>query len=106
MFTLNIATGLFNTFVFWHLGNSKVNMQSRLFSTLMALTICPPLTQQLQPRRLGMRSIYQSREGNWNIYSWVAFVCGAILSKYRIGSLRGRYIVSTSTTLFCRKVFC
>lgn len=86
MFMLHIFTGLFNTFTFWHLGNSQIDMQSRLFSVFMTLTISPPLIQQLQPRYLNMRSIYESREGNAKIYSWQAFVWGAILSEipYRI----------------------
>ncbi|KAF2874539.1 ABC-2 type transporter-domain-containing protein [Massariosphaeria phaeospora] len=86
MFMLHIFTGLFNSFTFWHLGNSQVDMQSRLFSVFMTLTICPPLIQQLQPRFLNMRSIYESREGKAKIYSWSAFVWGAILSEipYRI----------------------
>ncbi|OCL11732.1 hypothetical protein AOQ84DRAFT_386625 [Glonium stellatum] len=86
MFMLHIFTGLFNTFTFWHLGNSQIDMQSRLFSVFMTLTICPPLIQQLQPRYIGIRSIYESREGNSKMYSWVAFVLGAILSEipYRI----------------------
>ncbi|KAH7135767.1 ABC-2 type transporter-domain-containing protein [Dendryphion nanum] len=86
MFALHIITGLFNTFTFWHLGNSQIDMQSRLFSVFMTLTISPPLIQQLQPRFLNLRSIYESREGNAKIYSWAAFVWGAILSEvpYRI----------------------
>ncbi|KAF2657896.1 hypothetical protein K491DRAFT_653925 [Lophiostoma macrostomum CBS 122681] len=86
MFVLHIFTGLFNSFTFWHLGNSQIDMQSRLFSVFMTLTISPPLIQQLQPRFLNLRSIYESREGNSKIYSWVAFVWGAILSEipYRI----------------------
>lgn len=54
-------------------------MQSRLFTIFMTLTIAPPLIQQLQPRYLHFRQIYQSRESNSKIYSWVAFVIGAIL---------------------------
>jgi ATP-binding cassette subfamily G (WHITE) protein 2 (SNQ2) len=86
MFMLHIITGLFNAFTFWHLGNSQVDMQSRLFSTFMTLTIAPPLIQQLQPRYLKLRGLYESREGNAKIYSWTAFVWGAILSElpYRI----------------------
>ncbi|KAF1956886.1 hypothetical protein CC80DRAFT_412238 [Byssothecium circinans] len=86
MFMLHIITGLFNAFTFWHLGNSQIDMQSRLFSTFMTLTIAPPLIQQLQPRFLKLRSLYESREGNAKIYSWTAFVWGAILSElpYRI----------------------
>lgn len=76
---LHIFTGLFNTFTFWHLGNSYIDMQSRLFSIFMTLTISPPLIQQLQPRYLHFRGIYESRESNSKIYSWLAFVVSTIL---------------------------
>jgi ABC-type multidrug transport system permease subunit len=76
---LHIFTGLFNTFTFWHLGNSYIDMQSRLFSVFMTLTISPPLIQQLQPRYLHFRGLYESRESNSKIYSWVAFVVSTIL---------------------------
>ncbi|PWY78260.1 hypothetical protein BO70DRAFT_397509 [Aspergillus heteromorphus CBS 117.55] len=78
-FLLHIFTGLFNTFTFWHLGNSYVDMQSRMFSIFMLLTIAPPLIQQLQPRLLHFRSLYESREASSKIYSWTAFVTSAIL---------------------------
>ncbi|PYH90416.1 ABC transporter [Aspergillus ellipticus CBS 707.79] len=78
-FLLHVFTGLFNTFTFWHLGNSYVDMQSRMFSIFMLLTIAPPLIQQLQPRFLHFRSLYESREANSKIYSWTAFVTSAIL---------------------------
>ncbi|KAI9759591.1 MAG: hypothetical protein M4579_002257 [Chaenotheca gracillima] len=78
-FALHIITGLFNTFTFWKLGYSQIDMQSRLFSVFMTLTISPPLIQQLQPKFLDFRNIYQGREANSKIYSWVAFVTGAIV---------------------------
>ncbi|KAF1931361.1 uncharacterized protein M421DRAFT_99212 [Didymella exigua CBS 183.55] len=67
--TLHIVTGLFNGFTFWNLGQFQIDMQSRLFSVFMTLTISPPLIQQLQPRFINIRSIYESREGNAKIYS-------------------------------------
>ncbi|KAH7093281.1 ABC-2 type transporter-domain-containing protein [Paraphoma chrysanthemicola] len=83
---LHIFTGLFNGFTFWNLGQSQIDMQSRLFSIFMTLTISPPLIQQLQPRFINMRSIYESREGSAKIYSWTAMVWGVILSEvpYRL----------------------
>jgi ATP-binding cassette subfamily G (WHITE) protein 2 (SNQ2) len=78
-FMLHIFTALFNGFTFWNLGNSQIDMQSRLFSIFMTLTISPPLIQQLQPRFLNFRDLYQSREANSKIYSWIAFVVGAIV---------------------------
>ncbi|KAL4911105.1 hypothetical protein BDW74DRAFT_184620 [Aspergillus multicolor] len=88
-FALHIFTGLFNTFTFWHLGNSYIDMQSRLFSIFMTLTICPPLIQQLQPRFLHFRSLYESREANSKIYNWTAFVTSAILPELPYSIIAG-----------------
>ncbi|KAL2061353.1 hypothetical protein VTL71DRAFT_7626 [Oculimacula yallundae] len=83
---LHIFVGLFSTFSFWMLGNSLIDMQSRLFTVFMTLIIAPPLMQQLQPRFLEARNLYASREAKAKIYSWYAFVTGAVLSEipYRI----------------------
>ena len=78
-FMLHIVTGLFNTFTFFNLGLSTVDMQSRLFSIFMTLTICPPLIQQLQPKFLDFRILFEKREGNSKIYSWIAFATSAII---------------------------
>jgi len=78
-FMLHIVTGLFNTFTFYKLGNSQIDMQSRLFSIFLTLTIAPPLVQQLQPKYLEIRGLYQSRESSSKIYSWWAFVVSAIV---------------------------
>ncbi|SLM39513.1 abc drug exporter [Lasallia pustulata] len=78
-FMLHIVTGLFNTFTFYHIGNASIDMQSRLFSIFMTLTISPPLIQQLQPKFLHFRELYRGREANSKIYSWLAFVTGAVL---------------------------
>ncbi|KZF21113.1 hypothetical protein L228DRAFT_222166 [Xylona heveae TC161] len=78
-FMLHIFTGLFNTFTFWKLGRSQIDMQSRLFSIFMTLTISPPLIQQLQPKFIRFRKLYTSREANSKIYSWIAFTIAAIL---------------------------
>ncbi|KAI9791015.1 MAG: hypothetical protein M1816_004582 [Peltula sp. TS41687] len=78
-FILHIFTGLFNTFTFYKLGHSSIDMQSRLFSIFMTLTISPPLIQQLQPRFLQYRNIYKFREANSKIYHWAAFCVATIL---------------------------
>ncbi|KAH8669011.1 ABC-2 type transporter-domain-containing protein [Xylariales sp. PMI_506] len=76
---LHIFTGLFNCFTFYRLGNSTIDMQSRLFSIFMTLTISPPLIQQLQPVFIHSRSIFESRENNAKIYSWFAWASAAVL---------------------------
>ncbi|KAG6000801.1 hypothetical protein E4U43_001501 [Claviceps pusilla] len=78
-FMLHILTGLFNCFTFWRLGYSTTDFQSRLFSIFMTLTISPPLIQQLQPVFLHSRNIFQSRENNAKMYSWFAWVTGAVV---------------------------
>ena len=78
-FILHIITGLFNSFTFYHMGDSSIDQQSRLFSVFLTLTISPPLIQQLQPKFLQFRNIYESREARSKIYSWFAFTCGATL---------------------------
>ncbi|EXJ88092.1 hypothetical protein A1O1_05020 [Capronia coronata CBS 617.96] len=78
-FMLHIMTGLFSCFTFYHLGYARIDFQSRLFAVFMTLTISPPLIQQLQPVFLNSRNIFQSRENNAKIYSWVAWTTGAIL---------------------------
>ncbi|RMZ69232.1 abc drug exporter [Pyrenophora seminiperda CCB06] len=83
---LHVFVGLFSTFSFWMLGNSMLNMQSRLFAVFMTLIIAPPLMQQLQPRFLEARNLYAQREAKARIYSWFAFVTGAVVCEipYRI----------------------
>ena len=88
-FLLHIVTGLFNTFTFYHIGYETIDMQSRLFSIFMTLTISPPLIQQLQPKFLEFRKIYESREANSKIYSWVAFVTGAVVVELPYSLLAG-----------------
>ena len=78
-FMLHIFTGLFNSFTFYHIGFESIDMQSRLFSIFMTLTISPPLIQQLQPKYLHFRNLYSSREKNSKIYSWFAMTMGAFL---------------------------
>ena len=76
---LHIFTGLFNTFTFYKLGHSSIDMQSRLFSVFMTLTISPPLIQQLQPKFLEFRSLFKIRESKSKIYSWIAFAIAAVV---------------------------
>ena len=88
-FMLHIFTGLFNTFTFYHIGDESVDFQSRLFSIFMTLTISPPLIQQLQPKYLAFRNIFESRENSSKIYSWFAFTCGAVLVELPYSILAG-----------------
>ena len=88
-FMLHIMTGLFNSFTFYHVGFQSIDMQSRLFSIFLTLTISPPLIQQLQPKYLHFRNLYNSREKNSKIYSWFAMTTGAVLVEIPYSLLAG-----------------
>ena len=94
-FMLHIVTGLFNGFTFWRTGFSATDMQSRLFSIFMTLTISPPLIQQLQPKYLGFRQVYRARERNSKIYSWLAFTTGAVVVELPYSVLAGTIYMAT-----------
>ena len=78
-FVVNVITGLFNCFSFYHVGNEVIDLQSRAFSVFLAVGTAPPLIQQLQPRLISLRQIYLSRESNSKIYSWIAYVSAVVL---------------------------
>jgi ATP-binding cassette, subfamily G (WHITE), member 2, SNQ2 len=94
-FVLHIATRLFNTFTFYHIGFSQIDFQSRLFSIFMTLTISPPLIQQLQPKFLEFRNIFQSRENNSKIYSWFAFTTAAVIAELPYSIVAGSVYLCT-----------
>ncbi|KAI0016576.1 ABC drug exporter AtrF [Xylariomycetidae sp. FL0641] len=75
---LHVLTGLVNCFTFYKVGASTVDMQSRLFSIFLVLTIAPPLIQQLQPQFLRSRAVFASREDKAKIYGWTAWIAGAV----------------------------
>ncbi|KAI6304094.1 hypothetical protein MCOR22_000612 [Pyricularia oryzae] len=88
-FMLHILTGLFNCFTFFRIGFASIDYQNRLFSVFMTLTICPPLIQQLQPVFIDSRQIFQWRENKAKIYSWSAWVTGAVLAEIPVAVLAG-----------------
>lgn len=86
---LHIWTGLFNTFTFWHIRNSTIDMQSRLFSVFLTLVIAPPLIQQLQPRFLHFRGLFEAREAQSKIYSWFACITSTIVPEFPYSTIAG-----------------
>ncbi|KAK7561902.1 putative ABC transporter [Phyllosticta citricarpa] len=99
MMILHIFTGLFNGFTFWNLGSGPIDMQSRLFSVFMVLAISPPLIQQLQPRYLNMRALFQTREAKSKMYSWVAFTTAAVVSELPYRVVAGTLLSAASAWL-------
>ncbi|KAK6354983.1 hypothetical protein TWF696_004109 [Orbilia brochopaga] len=86
---LHIVTALFNSLTFFQLGNSRVDMQSRLFSVFLTLTVSPPIINQAQPKFIKLRNVYKSREASSKVYSWFAFVFAAVLVEIPYGFVAG-----------------
>ncbi|KAF3925429.1 hypothetical protein ABW21_db0200403 [Orbilia brochopaga] len=86
---LHVVTALFNSLTFFQLQNSRVDMQSRLFSVFLTLTVSPPIINQAQPKFIKLRNTYKSREASSKVYSWFAFVFAAVIVEIPYGFVAG-----------------
>ena len=75
---LNIFSALFNGFVFFKADTSIQGMQNLMFSIFMFTTILPALIQQYLPSFVASRNLYEVRERPSKVFSWKAFMLGAI----------------------------
>ncbi|TNY24740.1 putative SNQ2-ABC transporter [Rhodotorula diobovata] len=76
---LNIVAGLFIGFSFWMSPLDQAGTQDFLFAVFMAVVLSAPLSQQLQPKFIGLRQLYNARERPSRMYSWPVFVATAII---------------------------
>jgi len=79
---LHIMTALFNGFSFWKIGDSVSDLQMRLFAVFNFIFVAPGVINQLQPLFIERRDIFETREKQAKMYSWVAFVTGLIVSEF------------------------
>jgi ATP-binding cassette subfamily G (WHITE) protein 2 (SNQ2) len=78
-FMLNVVAGLFIGFSFWKSPHDQTGTQNFLFAVFMAVVLSAPLSQQLQPKFLGLRQLYEARERPSRMYSWPIFVISSII---------------------------
>ncbi|KAL4905975.1 hypothetical protein BDW74DRAFT_14933 [Aspergillus multicolor] len=71
---LAIASGLFIGFTFFQPDSSQQGFQDVLFSAFMLTSIFSTLVQQIMPRFVVQRSLYEVRERPSKAYSWAAFI--------------------------------
>ncbi|CAK4034456.1 ABC-2 type transporter [Lecanosticta acicola] len=92
---MHVSCALFNGFSFYKIGYSSLDMQSRMFSIFLVLAVAPPLIQQLLPPFLQSRRIFECRENQSQMYSWLAWVIGAIITELPLSIFAGTlYFVS------------
>ena len=70
---------LFVGFSFWQPDSSQAGLQNTIFAIFMVLTIFTPLVQQIMPRFVAQRALYEVRERPSKTYSWVPFMLSNIL---------------------------
>ena len=79
--SLHILSALVNGFTFWMIGNSVQDLQNTLFAIFNFIFVAPGTIAQLQPIFLDRRDIFETRERKANIYHWMPFVTGLIISE-------------------------
>ena len=73
-YVLGIASGLFIGFSFWKSDNSQQGFQDVLFSIFLLCTIFSTLVNQIMPKFVAQRSLYEIRERPSRVYSWKVFI--------------------------------
>lgn len=78
-FLLGIASGLFIGFSFWKADNTQQGFQNALFGIFLLATIFPTLVNQIMPKFVMQRSLYEVRERPSRVYSWKVFILSQML---------------------------
>jgi ABC-type multidrug transport system permease subunit len=75
---LGVASALFIGFSFFHADATQQGIQDMIFSIFMITTIFTTLVQQIMPRFILQRDLYEVRERPSKAYSWKAFLIANI----------------------------
>lgn len=76
---LGVASALFIGFSFFHADATQQGIQDIIFSIFMITTIFTTLVQQIMPRFILQRDLYEVRERPSKAYSWRAFLIANII---------------------------
>ncbi|KAI0395863.1 ABC-2 type transporter-domain-containing protein [Xylariaceae sp. FL0594] len=76
-----VIIGIFNGFTFWKLGYSVQDMQNRMFTCFLIVTIPPTVVNGVLPKFFANMALWQAREYPSRIYGWAAFCTANILAE-------------------------
>ena len=76
---LGVMSALFIGFSFYKQNSSQQGLQNIIFSVFMLTSILSTLVQQIMPRFVIQRSLYEVRERPSKAYSWAAFIIANIV---------------------------
>lgn len=84
---VSVIVGIFNGFTFWQLGNSIQDMQNRMFSAFLIVTIPPTIVNGVVPKFYQNMALWQAREYPSRIYGWFAFTTAQVVAEIPIAIL-------------------
>ncbi|KAK1020123.1 ATP-binding cassette transporter snq2, partial [Friedmanniomyces endolithicus] len=61
-FFVSVIVGIFNGFTFWQLGNTNQDMQNRMFTSFLIITIPPTIVNAVVPKFFTNMALWQARE--------------------------------------------
>lgn len=80
-FFTSVIMGVFNGFTFWQLGYSIQDMQNRMFTSFLIITIPATVVNGVVPKFFTNMSLWQAREYPSRIYGWVAFCTANVVAE-------------------------
>ncbi|KAI0970700.1 ABC-2 type transporter-domain-containing protein [Xylaria arbuscula] len=80
-FFVAVIVGIFNGFTFWKLGNSVQDMQNRLFTSFLIVTVPPTIVNAVLPKFFSNMALWEAREYPSRVYGWVAFCTANIVAE-------------------------
>ncbi|PWY82850.1 hypothetical protein BO70DRAFT_379416 [Aspergillus heteromorphus CBS 117.55] len=78
-YALGITSGLFIGFSFYKANNTQQGFQNALFSVFLLCVIFTSLVNQITPKFVVQRSLYEVRERPSRVYSWKVFILSQVL---------------------------
>jgi ATP-binding cassette, subfamily G (WHITE), member 2, SNQ2 len=76
--------GIFNGFTFYQLGNTVQDMQNRMFSVFLIITVPPTVVNTVVPKFFQNMALWQAREHPSRIYGWLAFTTAQVIAEVPI----------------------
>ncbi|KAF4554359.1 ABC-2 type transporter-like protein 2 [Elsinoe fawcettii] len=81
---VSVIVGIFNGFTFYALGSSIQDMQNRMFTSFLIITIPPTIVNAVVPKFYSNMALWQAREHPSRIYGWFAFTTAQIVGEIPI----------------------
>jgi len=78
---VSVIVGIFNGFTFWQLGNTQQDMENRMFTSFLILTIPPTIVNAVVPKFFTNMALWQAREYPSRIYGWFAFSTAQVVAE-------------------------